>query len=199
MKHTIRQPLLIAMALAALVAVVAAAPATAATSDQILRDCIAHDGLHGHYKRSELQRAKSNVTGDRLAYSECLAEISAAMNKKTVHASTPGAGSGGNGSKQNLDRNGDGVVTPAEKRAAKEAQQTREDGVADANDALQQDAGGVAGGGSSGGDGGGGLGLVLAIAALALLAIAAATWYAARRNPAIANALRRVPLPGRHS
>gem|GEM_PF-4038549 len=175
----------------------AAAPAQAATWERVLRDCVLHDdGLHGHYTRSQLQEAKRNVTGERVAYTECLAEISAAMN--TPAGPKKGSPTGGKLHGVVLDRNGDGVVTPAEKRAAKREARERKDELDDANDTLKQDAGGLAGGGSDDSSGGG-LGLILAIVALSLLAIGAAAWYAARRNPTIANALRRVPLPGRHS
>lgn len=172
-----------------------ATPASAANWERVLRDCVLHDdGLHGSYTRSQLQEAKRNVTGERLAYTECLAEISAAMN-----ATSGGKkGSKGGDGRVVLDRNGDGVVTPAERRAAKRAKQRQEDELDDVSNTLKQDTGGVAGGGGDS-SGGGGLGLVLAIVVLSLLAFAAAAWYAARRNPAIANALRRVPLPGRHS
>jgi hypothetical protein len=180
----------------------AATPASAATWERVLRDCVLHDdGLHGSYTRSQLQEAKRNVTGERLAYTECLAEISAAMN--ATHKAKGGSSDGtGNGDDAfggiDPDLNGDGVVTPAEKRKAKKIAERQRDDVDQANNALRQDvAGGVGDDDSSSGDGG--LGLALAIAAIALLAIGAAAWYAARRNPTIANALRRVPLPGRHS
>lgn len=176
----------------------AAAPVQAATWERVLRDCVLHDdGLHGSYTRSQLQEAKRNVTGERLAYTECLAEISAAMNASA--GPKKGSQAGGKLDGVVLDRNGDGVVTPAEKRAAKREARERKDELDEANDTLKQDAGGLAAGGGDDSSGGGGLGLVLAIVALSLLAIGAAAWYAARRNPTIANALRRVPLPGRHS
>jgi hypothetical protein len=193
MKRAIRQFTLLAAVLVAASAILAA-PA-AASWEAILQDCVLNDGLQGSYKRSELQEAKRHVTGERVAYTECGAEISAAMNAAAASNNGPG-GSGGNG--LNADTDGDGIVSPEEKRAAKrkKARETRE--VAVLNDSLKpDDSVGTIGGDDS--SGGGNVGMILAILALVMLAVAGGTWYAARRNPAVANALRRVPLLGRRS
>jgi len=189
MKRATRQLLL---AFALVVAATAVHPAPASASwQQVLQDCIYNDPLQGDYTRAELQEAKRHVTGERIAYTECNAEISAAMNAAAVG---DGDGNGPKAGKSNADLDGDGVVTPEEKRAAKrkKAREARE--VASINDTLQpDDAAAIGGDDGSGGN----TGLILAIVALALLAVGGGTWYAARRNPAIANALRRVPLLGR--
>lgn len=190
MKRAIRQ-LLLAFILVVTASAVLAAPASADWK-QVLQDCILNDGLQGDYTRAELVEAKRNVTGERIAYTECNAEISAAMNAAAVNS---GGGNGGpRASKSSADIDGDGVVTPEEKRAAKHKKKREAREVAQVTDTLQPDDAAVIGGGD---DSGGNAGLILAIVALALLAIGGGTWYAARRNPAIANALRRVPLLGR--
>ena len=188
MRNTIRQLLLPAVVLAAFLP---AAPA-AASWQSILQDCVYNDGLTGSYTQSELQEAKRHVTGERLAYTECLAEISAAMNVANASGNDGRGGKGGRGSK--ADANGDGVVSPAEKRKALKKKRKQAKQIASINDTLTPDAIG-----SAGDDGSGGIGApaILALVLLALAAIGGGTWYAARRNPAIAETLRRVPLPGR--
>lgn len=191
MKRTLRQLLLPAVVILAVL--VPAAPASA-DWQAVLRDCVYNEGLQGDYKRSELVQAKRHVTGERVAYTECLGEISAAMS------ALPGTGGGNGGSgdgadDKSADLDGDGVVTPAEKKKAKRAEKRKKQAVASVNDSLTPDAIGSAGGDDSSGGVSGGL--ILALILLALAAAAGATWYAAQRNPAIANALRRVPVPGR--
>jgi hypothetical protein len=191
MTRAIRQ-LLLAFTLVVAATAVLAAPASAGWKE-VLQDCILNDGLQGDYTRAELIEAKQNVTGERIAYTECNAEISAAMNAAAVNG---GDDDGPGASKSSADADGDGIVTPEEKKAAKrkKAREARE--IASVTDTLQPDDAATIGGDDSSG---GNLGLILAIAALALLAVGGGTWYAARRNPAIANALRRVPLLGRRS
>ena len=195
MKTPIRQLLLPAALLAVLgMALLSAGPASAATWQQILRDCVYNDGLKGDYTRTELNNAKRHITGERIAYTECSAEIQAELSTLGGKGKGGDGGTGGTDDAE-ADLNGDGVVTPQERRKAK-LEETREDAqIADVNSALQPDSGSGGSGGSS--SGGGGLPLVLLIVLLALAGATAGTWYAARRNPAIANALRRVPLPSR--
>jgi hypothetical protein len=194
MTRSIRQTLVPAALLAAVLAVAFAAPASAATWNQVLRDCIANDGLNGDYTRGELNKAKRHVTGERIAYTECSAEISAAMGALRRGAGGDG-GDGPSGDDKSADLNGDGVVTKKERRVAKLKQAKQDDDIDEINSALLPDSesGGPAGGSSDGDS----LPLILAIVALTLAALAGGTWYAARRNPAIANALRRVPLSSR--
>lgn len=194
MKRLLRQILLPAVLAAAAMALVAAGPASAAGWKQILRDCVYNEGLKGKYTRAELNNAKRHITGERIAYTECTSEIQAALSRLGGKGKGKSGGKGAYGVSDDLD--GDGVVTKAErKRAAKIRAQRERDAIAAANDALESDsASGGPGGGSSGG---GGLPLILAVAGLTLAATGGGTWYAARRNPAIANALRRVPPLGR--
>lgn len=188
MKAKTRQLLLPAMVLVAL----AVAPPAHASWQAVLQDCVLNDGLRGDYTKSQLQEAKRHVTGERLAYTECLAEISAAMNGAGKSA---GRGGGDGPAGKRLDRNGDGVISPAEKRAAKRAKEREERKIEQINDSLTPDGGiGGAGDDDSGGTSGA---LMVALLLLILSAVAAGAWYAARRNPAIGNAFRRVPLPGR--
>jgi hypothetical protein len=197
MTLTIRKLLLPAALLAVAMALVAAAPASAGWKE-VLIDCANNDPIQGDYKRHVLQEAKQHVTGDRLAYTECTAEISAAIAKLSKSKGGSGDGDGGAGGAPNADLNGDGVVTPAEKRKAKEKKERQEQSVASVNDTLKPD--GDAGSGTLAGDTASddsSLPLILAIVLAALLVAAGGAWYAAQRNPAIANALRRVPLPGR--
>jgi hypothetical protein len=193
MKTPIRQLLLPAAVFAVLtMALATAGPASAATWQQILRDCVYNDGLKGDYTRSDLNNAKRHVTGERIAYTECAAEIQAALGA----LGGSGKGDGGKGGPDaDADLNGDGVVTPEERRKAKQKEAREDAQVADVNSALQPDSG--TGGTSGGSPDGGGLPLVPLIVLLVLAAATAGTWYAARRNPAIANALRRVALPSR--
>jgi hypothetical protein len=196
MKRLLRQILLPAVLAAAALALVAAGPASAAGWKQILRDCVYNEGLKGDYTRAELNNAKRHITGERIAYTECTSEIQAAISRLAGSGKGKGGGKGGSGDGFSADLDGDGVVTKAErKRAAKIRERREREAIEDANDALRSDsATGGPGGGSSGG---GGLPLILAVTALGLAATGGGTWFAARRNPAIANALRRVQLPGR--
>lgn len=182
------------MLLAALMALV---PATAAATPpiEIVQDCLDSDSLEGDYSNAELNRALKLVRGDRAEYSNCKAIISAARGKG------PKAEAAGKGGLPDADLNNDGVVTPKEKRIAKErarAAKREQRELAAIGDSLSPD-GDSAAGGSGGSDGGGSLPMILSLIALALLAAGGALWYTAKRNPAVANALRRVPLPGKHS
>src|SRR5918993_839106 len=152
MTKTIRQILLPAALLAAAMTLLAAAPASAGWID-VLRDCTQNDPIQGTYKKKELQDAKRHVTGERIAYTECMAEISAAMNKLNEKDDGDGKGSG---SDSTADLNGDGVVTPAEKRAAKKKKERQTRNVASVNDPPKPDsdtAGTISGDDTSGGSG----------------------------------------------
>jgi hypothetical protein len=181
-----------------LMALMALVPATAAATAPItiVRDCADSDSLEGSYSNADLKRAVNRVRGDLAEYSNCKAIISAAIGKG------PRAGASGKGGGPiDPDLNNDGVVTPKERRiAAKRARAARRENreLAAIGDSLSPD-GDSSSAGGSGGSGGGSLPMILTLIALALLAIGAGLWYTARRNPAVANALRRVPLPGKHS
>jgi hypothetical protein len=186
-----------------IVAILAALPAQAAfaaSPNDVIRDC-ANDGtLNGDYSRGELNAALGNVKGDVAEYTDCRAAIGAALSSlggggPKAKLSKKGGGPGASSD----DLNADGKVTPAERRAAKRARKRHERRqLAAIGDGLSP--GGPSALGSEGaGSGGMPAALVLALIALAGLGIGTGTWYAARRYPAVANALSRVPLPLKRS
>lgn len=182
-----------------LTALLALVPAAAAATSPmtIVRDCADSDSLEGSYSNKDLQKALKLVRGDLAEYSNCKAVISAARGGGP-NARKSGAG----GAPIDPDLNNDGVVTPRERRiAAKRARaQQREDReLAAIGDSLDSDDDSSAGGGGGGSSDGSSLPMILTVLALVLLAAGAGLWYTAKRNPAVANALRRVPLPGKHS
>jgi hypothetical protein len=179
-----------------LAALLALVPATAAATspNAILQDCLDSDSLEGDYSNRDLSEAVKLVRGDRAEYSNCKAIILAARKGRK-------AGPSGDGGLPDADLNDDGVVTPKERRIAKKRARAarREQGeLAAIGDTLSPD-GDLPAGGGSGGSGGSSLPMILTLIALALLAAGGGLWYTAKRNPAVANALRRVPLPGKHS
>lgn len=180
-----------------LTALLALVPATAAATSPItiVRDCADSDSLEGSYSNADLKRAVNRVRGDLAEYSNCKSIIQAAIGQG------PKAG-GKRGAPIDPDLNNDGVVTPRERRIAKklEREARRKDReLAAIGDSLSPDGDSSATGGSGGSSGGGSLPMILTLIALALLAVGVGLWYTAKRNPAVANALRRVPLPGKHS
>lgn len=180
--------------LVVLVAVFAVLPATAhaASAFDVLRDCADDGQIQGTYNRATLIEARGSQPGDLAAYGEC----TAAINAKIASMKKGGGGDGPGGTGKSADLNGDGKVTPAERRAAKKrAKQEKRELASLGGGLTPDDPGGLGGGGGS--DDGTSLPLILALIALALAALAGGAWYAARRNPAFANTLRRVPLPGR--
>lgn len=182
-----------------LTALLALVPATAAAVApiKIVQDCGDSDSLEGSYSNGDLQKALKLVRGDLAEYSNCKSVIAAAIGKG------PKAGaSGKDGEPIDPDLNNDGVVTPKERRIAKQRERAarRESRELSAiGDSLSPDAGDSTAAGSGDSSGGGSLPMILTLIALALLAVGGGLWYTAKRNPAVANALRRVPLPGKHS
>ncbi|HYJ00510.1 MAG TPA: hypothetical protein VEX36_12645 [Thermoleophilaceae bacterium] len=179
-----------------LAALLALVPATAAATspNTILQDCLDSDSLEGDYSNRDLNEAVKLVRGDRAEYSNCKAIILAARKGRKAGA--------GKGVPPDADLNNDGVVTPKEKRIAKQRARAarREQGeLAAIGDSLSPDDADASGTGGAGGSGGSSLPMILTLIALALVAVGGGLWYTAKRNPAVANALRRVPLPGKHS
>lgn len=189
MKRAIRQILLLAVLVAVL-----PATAVANTPDAAARDCIQDGSVDGSYSDSVLNRAIDVIRsrGDSSVYGDC----------EAVLASLIGSGGGprakASGSDA-ADADSDGKVTPTEKRAEERREAVRKrrqlaslDDVAGgpAGDPLQID---------DSSDDGMPLPLMLLLIVLVLLAAGGGLWYAAQRNPGVANALRRVPLPGRRS
>jgi hypothetical protein len=152
------------MALAA-IAVLSTFPvsAGAATWETIMRDCIANERLTGDYTRADLQNAKRNITGERVAYTECMSVISAAIGAAS-DAKAP----------RPIDRNGDGLISRSERRAAKRVQRREAARMASLNESPKPR--GDAGIGDTAGDGGGPP--ILALFALGLLALGTGAWAA---------------------
>lgn len=194
MKRAIRNLLLPAtlVALAILVPVQAAGASVLAVE----QDCGDSDVFEQKHSRADLQKALREMQADLAEYGTCKQMINAelAAMAKASAAKNSGGG-GGTGAAADLD--GDGVVTPREKAvAAKKAKQKRkqrnQEIAAISDDLVQDDAATAAGGGGSGGTS---LPMILAIVALVCAGIGGGLWYTAKRNPAFANALRRVSPP----
>jgi hypothetical protein len=190
--RAIRQILLLGTLLA-----VFPAQAVAASPDAIVRDCIQDGTLNGNYTDSELEAARQQLAGDIDAYGDCYAVLGAAMganNGPKADASGNDGDSGGTGgSGANGDGKGSGGAKDGKAKDAKQEQGRRE--IASIDDALATDDPTA----DEDDSGGSWLPLILTLVALAALATGGGLWYAARHNPAVANALRRVPLPGRRS
>lgn len=198
MKTLIRQ-LMLPTALAALALLLCAQTAGASVLE-VQRDCADSDVLERKHSRGDLQRTLRQIQGDVDEYTDCEKMVLAALA-----ASRPTAGSASNKGKgaPDADLNNDGKVTPKEKRIAAERAEKRDERdrsrqIASIDDGLLQDDAVAA---TSGGDGSGGtpLPLILALIALGCAGIGGGLWYASQRNPAFANALRRVPLPFRQN
>lgn len=193
--HPMKRALQHFVLVAALLALV---PATAAATSPIaiVRDCADSDSLEGSYSNADLKRAVNRVRGDLAEYSNCKSIIQAAIGNG------PKAG-GKAGAPIDPDLNNDGVVTPRERRIAKKlearAAKREQRELAAIGDTLSPDGDDSSPAGGAGSSGGGSLPMILTLIALALLAVGGGLWYTAKRNPAVANALRRVPLPGKHS
>jgi hypothetical protein len=200
-------PALILMVLAFPAAVAQASPGA------VVRDCAKDGSVDGTYSDADKSAALKQLPADLDEYSDCRAAIKASIggggpkagiaNKRPSSDSGGTAGGSGRGGSSSADdANGDGTVSPTEQKAA---DSTR---VALKRDKDRQSTESTLGdrktdpariGAIDAGETSNGLPLpvILAIAALALLAAAAATLLLGRRNPRVANALRRVPLPAR--
>jgi hypothetical protein len=185
LKRAIRQILLLGTLLAAF-----PAQAVAASPDTIIRDCAQDGVVNGTYEDGDLAAARQQLAGDIAAYGDCYALFGAAMAANNPKASA---------SNNNDDDTGG---SPAEQRAherknavdkAKRKQEARRE-IASIGDTLSPDDPAAT---DDGGSGDSSLPLILTLVALAGLATGGGLWYAARHNPAVANALRRVPLPRR--
>jgi hypothetical protein len=163
----------------------------------VQQDCADSDTFERKHSRADLQAALKEIQADLAEYGTCrqmiLAELAALGKAKS-------AGKGG-GSGPAADLNGDGVVSPKEKAvAAKKAKQKRErerNQINAVDDDLVQDDAASAGG--DGGSGGSSLPLILALVALICAGVGGGLWYASKRNPGLANALRRVSPSSRNS
>ncbi len=180
----------------ALVVLVLLVPVQAAHASVlgVQQDCADSDTFERKHSRADLQNTLKQIQGDVDEYTDCEKMVLAALN-----AGRDKAGPGGSGGAIDADLNNDGVVTPKEKRIAKKrAKQQRDRQIAAVDeDLIQDDAVASSGGGDD--SGGTPLPLILALIALGCAGIGGGLWYASKRNPAFANALRRVPLPFRNS
>ena len=195
-------PALILMVLAFPAAVAQASPGA------VVRDCAKDGSVDGTYSDADKRAALKQLPADLDEYSDCRAAIKASIGgpKAGISNKPPGPGggdgsAGGSGGGQ-ADTNGDGKVSPAERKAADnvEVSLKRDKDRKSTEDTLgdrKTDPAKVGAIDASDTSNGLPLPVILAIAALALLAAAAATLILGRRNPRVAQALRRVPLPAR--
>ena len=193
MKRTIRQ-LLLPTALVVLALLVPAQAASASVL-AVEQDCADSDSFEQKHDEADLRAALGQIQADLAEYGTCKQMINAALAALAKDRASKNAGGGGAGASADLD--GDGVVTPEEKAvAAKKVKQKRkqrnQEIAAISDDLVQDDAATAAGGSDSGGPS---LPLILAIVALLCAGVGGGVWYAAKRNPAFANALRRVAPP----
>ncbi|MEX1141171.1 MAG: hypothetical protein WD993_03865 [Thermoleophilaceae bacterium] len=196
MKRAIRQLIVLA-------AVLAAMPAAAAVAGpyDIIRDCVDDERLQGKYSDAQLQNALRKLTGDADEYSNCRSIISAAIGGDGTKAKGSKNDGGGRGGRIDPDFNRDGKVTAAERKKAKRLERERRDERDRERDALDALGDGIGdddaeeGAGDTGGSNGIPLSAVLALAALVLGGAGGGTWFAAQRNPRVAELLRRVGLP----
>jgi hypothetical protein len=194
MKTAIRQ-LLLPTALVVLVLLVPAQAASASVL-AVQQDCADSDTFERKHSRADLQNTLKQIQGDVDEYTDCEKMVLAALASSKKAGGPGGAGGGA----PDADLNNDGVVTPKEKRiAAQRAKRQREQRdrqiAAVDEDLIQDDAAASLGDDDSGGTP---LPLILALIALACAGIGGGLWYASQRNPALANAFRRVPLPFRN-
>ncbi len=177
-----------------LTALAALAPVAAASASpmEVIQDCADSNSLERSYSDRDLKQAARQVPSDLDEYSDCAAIIAAAIGKggpKANASGNDGTTAGNAGEK----------LSPAQRQAAAKRKKDRQERrqLASLGDDITPD--GASSLTADEGSDGTPLPLVLALVALLCLGTGAGVWYAARRNPAVANALRRVPLPGKRS
>lgn len=182
--------------------------AAQASPGQVVRDCAEDGAVDGKYSNADLKAALKKIPADLDEYSDCRASISSAIGpkagiaKKTGGGGDAGSAGGSSGGAPNPDTDGDGSVSAQERDAASATKVAlkRDDKRKKTEESLGKRtvdptrAGAVAASETSNGLP---LPVILAIAALALLAVAAGLLLVGRRRPGFAQALRRVPVPGR--
>jgi len=173
------------MSLAAF-AVLALAPTAAASPDAVVRDCAEDGTLDGSYSEADKRAALGRIPADLDEYSDCRAIIA--------------GGGGGKASANSVG--GPAAGTPAAKKAASrrlakiravlrtKARQKREKELG-ARSVDPRDAGVFRASNTANGMP---LQMTLALIALTILALAAGLLALQRRNPAFADAIRRVDL-----
>ena len=82
--------------LAGLLAILPAAPASAAARDKIIQDCADDGRLQGSYSRSELRDARQNLPSDIAEYTDCADVLRRAElpDRNTGGGTGPGGGGG---------------------------------------------------------------------------------------------------------
>ncbi len=172
-------------------AVLVLAPVAAADSDAVLRDCVKDESLDGSYSEAEKRGALKNMPAEVADYTECEDVIRAAIGARKAGESANGA-SGGAGANSPEARR----VAAIRAKKAQEAQAARRalarkerERKLGARAVDPRDAG-VFGGAST--VNGVPLPLLLVVIALALLSLAGGALVMWRRNPALADAVRRV-------
>lgn len=182
----------------AFLAVLALAPAAAASPDAVLRACLSEGSLEG-FSDADKQAALNQLAADQDEYSDCRSVIGASIGSKKVGATASSAGAGPN---SEVADTGERDPREARKAAARRKQQAevaerqrirkvRERRLGrravDPRDAGVFEAANTANGMP--------LPLVLAVIALSLLTLAGGTLALWRRNPRFAGAVRRVTPP----
>jgi len=179
MNNRVRHPLLLIAALA----VLSLAPTALASPADVVRDCAEDGSLDGSYSEAEKRAALGEIPADLDEYSDCRAIIGA-DGKLTARASSI-ASSGTAGATGPAARK---AAAQRTEKARARARQVRERALGarsvDPRDASVFKAANTANGMP--------LPMTLALVALALLALTAALVALQRRNPAFADALRRV-------
>jgi hypothetical protein len=191
MNGTIRQLMLPA----ALVVLALTLPTQAAASTlDVKQDCADSDTFEQKHSRADLQNTLNEIPADLTEYGTCKQMIAAELAQLNKANASNNSDDGPSAKAADLD--GDGVVTPEEKatvaKKAREKQKQRNQEIAAVSDDLVQDDAATVTGDDSGGTS---LPLILAIVALLCAGLGGGLWYAAKRNPAVANALRRVSPP----
>jgi hypothetical protein len=193
MNRTIRQLLLPTAFVVLAILMPAQASASVLAVEQ---DCADSDVFEHKHSPQDLRDALTQIQADLAEYGTCRQMINAALAAMAKTDASNNSNDGDGPGATAADLNGDGVVTPNEKavaaKKAKQKQKQRNKEIAAISDDLVQDDAASAGDSGSGGPS---LPLILAIVALLCAGIGGGVWYAAKRNPAFANALRRVASP----
>lgn len=179
-------------------AVLALAPAAAASPDAVLRACLNEGSLQG-FSDADKQAALNQLAADQDEYSDCRSVIGASIGSKKASATASSAGPGVNrevADTEKRDSREARKVAARKKQQAEVAERQRirkvrerrlGERAVDPRDAGVFKAANTANGMP--------LPLVLAVIALGLLTLAGGTLALWRRNPRFAGAVRRVTPP----
>lgn len=188
--------------------------AAKASPEAVVRDCAQDGSVDGKYSNKDLKAALKIIPADLNEYSDCRAAISSAIGPTAGSSKKSGVGGGGGGGSSlggggnsgggapSADTNGDGKISPQERKVADATQLAlKRDIKRKKTEALlgKQTVNPATAGAIDTSNTSNGLPLpvILAIVALALLAVAAGLILVGRRRPGFAQTLRRVPVPAR--